>query len=118
MNNDDLIANYESLDLKKLDPVIHKNGFVYKLIKRTNKKLMYAQCNSEGKIYSYEVFKNKIKPYREMQIKLAARFQKDEKFDPSIFPEYYEVFPSDEEFGKRAWSYLTLEKANRMFAYG
>lgn len=108
MKESDLISNYENLSLKKLDETIRKSGFVYKLIMRTSQKCIYAQWEG-GITIAYEVFKNRIREYRKMKMSWASK--KNEQVNPEDFEEYFEVFPSDEEFGKRAWTYPTLEKA-------
>ena len=113
MKSIDIIKDYASLSLKKLPENIRKNGFDYKLIKRTNEKLIYAQYSKSGICIGYEFFKNKIKPWRKVK-EMWAKKQND-KTDFSNEAEYTEVFPGDEDFGKRAWNYKTLEQAMLAF---
>ena len=103
----ELIKNYSELDLEKLPEQLRKCGFDYKLIKRENDKCIYSQSES-GRIVAYEVFKTKIIKCRERMIELNKRSGRS--LD-KIYPEFKESFPNDEEFGKRAHSYSTLEKA-------
>lgn len=109
MNQQQLLQNkYENLDLKKLDSEIKKEGFVYKLIKRTNEKLLYSQ-SANGKIEAYVLFKNKILKYREHLKRINEKRGLD--FNPNNYQEYKEKFPHDEEFGERAWCYKKLDSA-------
>lgn len=113
MKNAELVANYRNLDLKKLPAVIKKNGFVYHLVKRNERKLLYCQYTIGGKIVAWEVFKNHIRPYRSRleQFALIRNLEKDYSNEPT----WHEVFPSHEEFGKRAWTYSTLKEAEKAF---
>jgi len=94
----------EELVIKKLPENINRNGFVYKLVERTDKKAIYSQHSKEGKLYRYEIFKTKLRKLgrydNPTDIKLYAR---------------KEAFPSDEEFGKRAWTYFKYEDAKKAF---
>jgi hypothetical protein len=105
--------NYESLSLKKLDLEITKNGFIYRQMKRTKEKFMYSQHNKAGALVAYEVFLNRIENNHKAKERWCKL--KNQEFDPSLFEEWYEAFPSDEEFGKRAWSYPNLERATMAF---
>lgn len=87
--------------IKKLQSIIKKNGYKYHLVKRDEHKAIYAQHGD--KIYAYEVFKTK----------LAKPHPKSEN-DCAMYDKV-EIFPSDEEFGIRAWTYKTIEKANERY---
>ena len=90
------------LRIKKLKDEVRKNGFTYKVIKRNNDMCMYAQ-HDNNLIVAYEVFKIKTcKPHPKAAEDLL-------NFD------MVESFPSDEEFGVRAWTYPSLEKAQLAF---
>lgn len=84
--------------LKKLENDIRKNGFDYRLIERTEKKAIYKQG-----FYGYEVFK----------IKIAKPHPKSEN-DIKNFDQI-ERFPCNEEFGKTAWYYPTLQDAQKRY---
>ena len=112
MKNEDLFNSYDSLDLIKLPETLKKNGYDYKLINRTKEKLMYSQ-SLDRNILGYEVFKNRIRPWREMKINWAKR--RNDKTDYSREPEWYETFPSDEAFGKTAWTFRKIEDAQKAF---
>lgn len=114
MLNQDQINNYSTMSIRKLDQELRKNGFNYKLVKRTVTKLMYSQHSADGNIVAYEVFLNKIGDLRKAKQRWAKLQSKD--FDPNEYEEFYEVFPSDEEFGSRAFTYSTLEAAEKAFA--
>ena len=107
------IENYSLLSLRKLDEKIRKNGFEYCLVKRTPERLMYSQHNELGQIVAYEVFLNKFGDLRRAKQRWAKLQSK--KFDPNEYEEFYEIFPSDEEFGKRAFTYSNLEEAEKAF---
>jgi hypothetical protein len=113
MNNSQLIENYDSLSLNRLPDILKKNGFTYRLVKRNKERFIYSQHNELGEIVSYEVFLNKIKPWRKMKEMFAKR--QNSNMDYSKESEFYETFPKDEEFGSRAWTYPTLEKAMLAF---
>jgi len=80
---------------------IKRKGFIYELEKRGTKALMYRQIDDEDNILvSYEVFKLKVDPP-----KLVFGIQLNER----------EVFPSNEDFGKWAWTFSTKERADKRF---
>lgn len=81
--------------MKKLLDGVRKNGFDYVLITRTETKAIYKQ-SFDGKIIAYEVFIVKV-------IKECA-------LAGVVIPEH-EKFPSDNDFGKTAWSYKQYYKA-------
>lgn len=86
------------LRIRKLKDEVRKNGFDYKLIKRDDEKCIYAQYN-DGLIIAYEIFKTKnSKPH-------PKSLEDIKNYD------FVETFPTDEEFGVRAWTYPTLDKA-------
>jgi hypothetical protein len=113
MNNEQLLSSYDSLDLLKLPEDLRKNGFNYKLIKRTKDKFIYSQYSGAGSIIGYEVFYNRIKPWRMLKEMWAKK--RNDKTDYSDLHEWYETFPGNEEFGKRAWNYKTLDQAMLAF---
>lgn len=83
------------MDLLKED--IQKNGFLYNLHKRGEKAMIYSQTHPEDDVpLAYEVFKIKIdQPKIVFGVSLPER----------------EKFPGNEDFGKWAWTYRTLERA-------
>ena len=88
------------LKIKKLPEIISRNGFEYRLHNRTEKKAIYSQHFKKRKIIAYEVFKIKLSnPY---------------PFSDSDFDKI-EYFPSNESFGKFAWTYKTLDEAYKRF---
>jgi acetoacetate decarboxylase len=83
--------------MKKLEQHQRKNGFDYELVERNDKAAIYKQVENYGEnneyIVAYEVFLIKIRK------------------DKSIvgnFIEGGEIFPSNEDFGKNAWTYSTF----------
>jgi hypothetical protein len=90
--------------MKELAEVINRNGFVYKQIKRGDRAAIYSQIISDeeirGNFEAFEVFKIKIG-----KAKVVFGVELPEK----------EKFPSDEDFGKWAWSYTDYSKA--LFKY-
>jgi hypothetical protein len=109
---DDYLKNYENLELEKLAEQLRKNGFDYKLIRRDSHKCIYAQWDG-GIIVAYEVFKTKIVLHRKRMKDLCTRQNKP--YDENKYKEYKEMFPNDEEFGIRAWTFSNLEKANKCY---
>lgn len=106
-----LINDYATLDLKCLPEKLKKNGYQYELERRVPSKCIYAQWYT-GKIIAYEVFETKIVPYRK---KIAVLRKIIDPKEIEKLQEYAEMFPSDEEFGKRAWTYPALEKALKRY---
>jgi hypothetical protein len=87
--------------MKYLEEKIRKNGFDYLLIKKGEKAYIYKQWDDEVDFtVAYEVFKIKI--------------DKEKEVFGDIMPER-EVFPGNEDFGKWAWTYPSLEKAEVRF---
>lgn len=113
MLKQDMINNYTNLSLRKLDSEIRKNGFTYRLVKRTPERLMYSQHDGTDQIIAYEVFLNKLGDLRRAKQRWAKLQSKT--FNSEDCEEFYEIFPSDEEFGERAWTYPNLELAQKAF---
>lgn len=76
---------------------INKNSYIYNLIQRGEKAMVYEQIEPEDNvIVGYEVFRRKIdKPKVVFGVELGER----------------EVFPGNEDFGKWAWSITDKERA-------
>jgi hypothetical protein len=89
----------DDIRIKKLKNEIKKNGYMYRLVERTDLKAIYAQED-----YGFEVFKVKLdKPHPKAEEDIK-------KYDK------VERFPCDEDFGKHAWTYKTLEEAQKRYA--
>jgi len=91
--------------MKKLFENVRKNGFDYKLIKRSEKVAIYEQfenINDILKIISYEVFNIKIK--QKINFKTGLK-------------ETYEVFPNNDELCKSIWTYSTFSETKTDEAY-
>ena len=71
-------------------------GLTAKLVERTKNKAIYLRSDDV-----YEVFKIKIAP--------AGMSQREQ-----FYPER-EIYPNNEDFGKTAWTYRTLDKAKRKY---
>jgi hypothetical protein len=96
-------------EIEELPKIKHKNGFVYELVKRSNKTAMYSQRDLKGVdlSISYEVF----------IIKTSKSCTLVDKNNPEKIYDYppSEKFPGNEDFGKFAWAYMTKEKAEEAF---
>lgn len=101
------------LKVKKLPESIKKNGFEYRLIKRSDERAIYSQHGGLGQIFSYEVFLIKLGDLRKAKQRWAELQKKD--FNPEDYEEMYEKFPNNEDFGKTAWTYPTLALAEKAF---
>ena len=82
-----------------------KNGCILKQVKRTDKTALYStsSCNESTKkwqVTGYEVFRIKIAP---------------ERFLAGIVMPERESMPSNEQFGRIAWTYDKLETAEIKF---
>lgn len=84
--------------MKQLELQLRKNGFDYKQIKTTDKGFIYSQSMPEdegGQLIAYEVFEKKIN---------------------TLFNCI--SFPTNEAFGKWAWTYKSLKDAeNRLLSF-
>lgn len=80
---------------------IKKNGFIYRLLKRGERAMLYEQyCIDAEKVWSWEVFKRKIDQPKEIfGIQLGER----------------EIFPGNEDFGKWAWAPSNYERALEIY---
>lgn len=86
----------------ELPKALNKNGLLYEQVKRTPCAAMYALRSVDGcQVVGYEVFRIKVDPAQHA-------FGKD-------YPEK-EHFPGNEEFGSSAWSWLTIEQAEKCFS--
>lgn len=90
--------------MKKLSDVVQKNGYTYTQIKRGGKAVIYSQKPSDPEIIGtheyFEVFKIKISPPKTV---FGVELPEKEKF------------PSDEDFGKWAWSCPNYDSAVAKF---
>ena len=89
--------------IKLLGDIVKKNGFTYKLVQKKDDKCIYSQHNGLGRVVAYEFFKKR----------LSLPHPKSEEDCKNY--DFVEAFPGTEEFGKRAWTYSTLEKAMLAF---
>jgi len=85
--------------MKILSLQIRKNGFSYTQVVRTDRKAIYRQDVSPNVEY-FEVFLIRTRPERTVKGKLIPAG---------------EAFPTDEDFGKTAWSFRSYEKALAKF---
>jgi hypothetical protein len=86
-----------------LEKQIRKNGFIYTLQKKGKRAYVYEQyCPENDKIVGWEVFQIKVdKPKVVFGVELGER----------------EIFPGNEDFGKWAWSYSSLERVEEKYQY-
>jgi len=113
MHQEELLANYPNLTIRKLENEVKRNGFIYKLVERANHRCLYAQYTKLGTINSYEVFLTKLGDINKTKESFAKL--NNTVFEDTGNKEYYEIFPRDEEFGKRAWTYPNLELAKKAY---
>lgn len=84
-------------DIRILPEVIKKNGFRYFLVQRTPKKAIYRQTHDNVQI-GFEVFLIRIR---------GTQFS--HYLNKSLPPS--ERFPSNEDFGKSAWTFRNYQEA-------
>lgn len=86
--------------MRIIEKEFNKNGFLYKEVKRDANIAIYEQIDVENDIrLAYEVFKVVV-------------------MKPNNFiPEHFEKFPSNEDFGKTAWSFRKYDKAIDKFNF-
>ena len=78
---------------------IKKNGYTYRCILRGLKAFVYSQ-NLDGQIIGYETLRRKVNKAFEVA---GCKIEEGE------------AFPSNESFGKWAWSYKTYEDASKKY---
>ena len=102
------------MKIEKLPSCLSKNGFLYKLVERTDKCAIYEQCEQNGDSTGHwEVFK--IKSY-DPRKKAKYFYEKEGKpFNADEFPDLKEAFAADNDFGKTAWCFTDLAKARAKF---
>lgn len=83
--------------IKVLPETINKNGFIYILVTRTPQKALYMQT-LDGILIGYEVFLIGIRGAQNSSL-LGKLINATERF------------PSNENFGKTAWSFMDLQNA-------
>jgi hypothetical protein len=97
-----------SEEMKTLGKIEKKNGFSYYLVKREGNKCIYAQ-KVGGIVFAYEVFYVKTLKERIIKFKLSDKKHKE------VLLEEREVLPSNEDFGKIAWTFEFLHDAKKCF---
>lgn len=96
------MCNKADSAILKLPKTLSKNGLFYQQLNRTDKAAMYAvRTTHTGNIVGYETFIIKID-------KAATKFGRQ-------YPNR-EHFPSNEEFGIIAWSWINRKDAEASFA--
>jgi len=98
--------------MDKLPQTKSKNGYAYTLLKRNKKAAIYSMVNEkfpEDTRVSYEVFSVTIsKPCTILQKSGAKK---------GMWYQYpmMEKFPGNEDFGKTAWAYNTIESSEKKY---
>jgi hypothetical protein len=93
--------------MEKLSQEVLKNGFVYKLVDRSEGAAIYAQYRPGGTLLvGYEVFIIRVQEEKDVVIKGTP-----------IHYAHKELFPKDEDFGFTAWAFNVsqLKRAKVMF---
>lgn len=89
--------------IKVLPEKLRKNGFDYVLVKRSEDRAIYSQHTGLGQLVAFESFK----------IKKGKPHPKSEEDIKNY--DFTERFPTDEDFGKTAWTYQTLKEAEEAY---
>lgn len=88
--------------MKLLQTEFTKKGTTYKQLEKNERYVLYQCTTTEGCTY-YEIFKYRVKPYPIQW----------ESTNTNGYTQY-EVYPSDEEFGRCAWCCSSLDRAKKM----
>jgi len=86
---------FQNNNLRRLSKKLRRNGFEYSCILRNGRSCIYSQRVTKSQ-YVFEVFK--------------IRYSKTRKINGKILSAG-ERFPTDEDFGKSAWVYFSIEDA-------
>lgn len=87
--------------IRELESKIKYKGFEYVIVDKGPLKYIYAQKSGDV-IVAYEVFEIK-------RVKPNPMYSNYQEYD------FVEKFPRDEDFGKWAWSFKTLDEARKVF---
>jgi len=87
------------IEHKPLKESFYKNGFDFKMIKRTKKKAIFEQ-SIKNKVYAYETI-------------LVSRHNGFSLGDAYIEPS--ETYPSTSEWGVKGFTFKTLEEAEEKY---
>jgi hypothetical protein len=83
--------------MKKLPEQYLRNGYLYKLVRRDEKKALYSQSYDNIPV-GYEVFKIRVQRARFSQI-------------IGTYIPAHERFPGNSDFGRSAWAIIDLNDA-------
>lgn len=87
--------------IKELSKTLGKNGLKYQLLANTSSKALY-EVRSGGQVVAYEI------GYRKFRVP-NPRFEKETAYRK------VESFWGNEDFGKLAWTYPSLEVAKKYY---
>ena len=112
-NPEGKIVEIEQKRVQKLPEIFKcKNGLFVIKVRQENLAIYQKIATKEGLIDYYYFEAIRIKKINNK--KNLERFNKSygTNYDLENAPDFKEVYPKDEDFGKIAWAYPTLEKAN------
>lgn len=89
--------------MKSLPTKNIKKEYTYTLVERDEDRAIYSQSRGQ-KIYAYEVFI--IKKQNAGKVNFGGNL---------VDIEDKEKFPKNEDFGKTAWTYKTIDEARKKF---
>ncbi|MDD5674862.1 MAG: hypothetical protein PHC61_11900 [Chitinivibrionales bacterium] len=96
-------------EIKPLPETFGKPGVVYGRVKRSASHAIYAiQYDEAGPVVGYDVVVARVEP----EIAFIADGEHRERILTGKLKEYY---PESESWGRRAWSYTTLDAAESKF---
>jgi len=99
--------------IEKLKNDIDTTDFTFRKIVEGENYYVYQQCTRDTDfVVGYEVFKKKTRSKEHQKRFVGMGSMTQEKYDN--LPDFKEIYPKDEDFGKWAWTFPTEELATRM----
>ena len=86
--------------MKKLPVNISNAGFTFTQLKREGRVCIYEQVPDGGEFKAYEV--------------IIIKYRKERQLYGKVLPAQ-EAYPSDSDWGKLAWTFMSLEEAEERF---
>jgi hypothetical protein len=103
----------EELKTEKLPEIVKGRWGKYYLVKRTDDVAIYSKDFEAANARCFEVFLIKKIDAKKAAESFKKRFGTE--YDIDTLPDFREKYPRDEDFGKIAWTYPTLELSKIKF---
>ena len=86
--------------MKPIKKTFSKDGFKFTQLKREGRVCIYSQVPDGGEFRAFEV--------------IIIKYRKERQINGKVLPAQ-EAYPSDSDWGKMGWTFISLEKAEQRF---